>query len=258
MPATRPKKEQRKKKNFRTCRCKSTCHKLLSRSTRQRHYKKLTPDERKYRARSLSSGSESLFGQLPTPSIRSNKSINESDHYFDIGEATGVADQARGSESAVSEDIFPVPRGVEDLGSEQDNSSTMEYAEDRVEHAGVEADFVEDQRSEQDHSSKLVDTEDWRVKQDSISELEVIEDFGSAGAEKLESEESEGAKSDVEAEDSGLEQSACLDDEDSWARYDEREEHLDKLTHEEKLKQIDDILLLERSIEEWKTRTEYV
>lgn len=169
-----------------------------------------------------------------------------------------MADQARGSESAVSEDIFPVPRGVEDLGSEQDNSSTMEYAEDRVEHAGVEADFVEDQRSEQDHSSKLVDTEDWRVKQDSISELEVIEDFGSAGAEKLESEESEGAKSDVEAEDSGLEQSACLDDEDSWARYDEREEHLDKLTHEEKLKQIDDILLLERSIEEWKTRTEYV
>lgn len=45
-------------------------------------------------------------------------------------------------------------------------------------------------------------------------------------------------------------------EEDQWARYDEFEE-LGLITQEEKMKEIEDILELEKNIDEWKHRKSY-
>ena len=81
------------------------------------------------------------------------------------------------------------------------------------------------------------------------------EDRPAGGGDTVTKEDGE-PESDVEEEQSELEEAAYAlsDDEDGWAKYDESAENTEQLTHEEKLQQIDDILLLERSIEEWKNR----
>lgn len=326
MPATRSKKEQRRKKNFRICRCKPTCHKLLARATRQKHYRKLMPDEKKHRARSLSSGSESPSCQLVAPSIKSDKSIDQSVQHFDVSETerTELADEARCSESSESGDIFPEQGGIDNLGSEQDSNSNLNLESEQGELVGgedlrgeqgntVESEDAGELGSERHNSSEPEDAgelgseqgnssgpegaeelgsergngsetadagDNWGVEQDDISEIKDGEEWvsvstngkhveedrqaGSGGVATREDtnpeSDVEGEGSDIEGEESESEKGASplSDDEDKWAKYDESEEHMDTVTHQEKLKQIDDILLLEHSIEEWKHRMKSV
>ncbi len=215
--------------------------------------------------------------------MQSEKSIDESASHLDVKEIGGIelAGVDRGFESSGSVDISPNPDGLDDMTRQQDSSSNSGLRSERqdsselVEILGEDEDATFEGRgagelgSEEADSFEQANAQDLEVVQDVISEVnnshgqesantrgKPREEDRPAGCGDTGTNEEDEPESDEEGEE--LESKDAVytlsDDEDGWAKYDESAENTEQLTHEEKLQQIEDILLLERSIEEWKNR----